>query len=284
METQHWIFSDLQFGQDGSDGGTLARAVDDILGEGIKLDSAWLLGDIAYGPNPEIMHRAAEEIPAQMERLGVAVYYVMGNHEMDHLRGEGRVLFPLHAQARANPRWHAAAVDEFYFTENFGGTLVVFMGDHAAKDGSWLVSHGGPSDAGVYPHTAGAYAALRKKIIEHGGPVVTASHYALDGGGQRPSELLDALLPLPANVTLHVHGHAHIGDTIWNKGNPWRRNNPIRDSAVRQINISAMEEERSPGSHSAVLTLGPQGPERLRIRCSGEKRWVEDYAFPLTAD
>lgn len=279
MQTHHWIFSDLQFAQEESDGTTLPKAVDDMLELELPLDSAWLLGDIAYGSDAEKLQHAARVIPAQLARLGVPVYYVMGNHEIDHLRTTKNVCFPLHEQALTNPQWHVAELDDFYFTEIFGDTLVVFMGDHAAKDGSWFISHGSSSNQKAYPHSPSAYEQLRKKIAAYGGPVVIASHYAF--AGQRPSELLNALLPLPANVMLHLHGHAHIGDMIWNKENPWQRNNPIKGSAIRQINISAMETERSPGSHSAILSLGPNGPERLRIRCSAEKRWTEDFTFPL---
>lgn len=282
MQTRHWIFSDLQFAQTKNNETALVAAVDDMCETGLPLDSVWLLGDIAYGVDAKKLERAAQIIPRQLERLGCPVYYVMGNHEMDFLRVTGQVSFPLHAQALVNPQWHVAEIDSFYFTEIFGNTLVVFMGDHAAKDGSWFVSHGGVPKINSYPYSLEDYETLRRKISAYEGPVVVASHYALSGN-QRPSPLLHYLLPLPKNVRAHLHGHAHIGDLVWNKENPWLRKNHIEGSNYHQFNISALEPERSPGSHSAILTLGTDGPIRLRIRCSKKKQWIEEFLLPASS-
>ncbi len=117
-------------------------------------------------------------------------------------------------------------------------------------------------------------------MAEFDGPVAIASHYALPGG-QKPSGLMARLLPLPENVKLMLHGHAHIGDLVWNKDNPWQRDNPVEGHALRQFNISALETLRSPGSHSAVLGLSPSGLFSLRIRCHQERAWLD--SFPLGA-
>jgi hypothetical protein len=111
---------------------------------------------------------------------------------------------------------------------------------------------------------------------DHGGPVIIASHYALPGG-QRPNARLAELLPLPPNVSLFLHGHAHIGDTVFNAENPWQRANPISGETRLQYNISALESWRSPGSHSAILDLVDGVPERLRIRCHEKQEWVEEF-------
>jgi hypothetical protein len=78
-------------------------------------------------------------------------------------------------------------------------------------------------------------------------------------------------------VRLHLHGHAHIGDLVWNKENPWQRENPITGDARKQFNISALETARTPGSHSALLELYSDGAIKLRIRCHLEKKWVEEF-------
>ncbi len=40
---------------------------------------------------------------------------------------------------------------------------------------------------------------------------------------------------------------------------------------------SKTHPSRSPGSHSAILEFGPQGPTLLRIRCHLERRWTETF-------
>ena len=42
-------------------------------------------------------------------------------------------------------------------------------------------------------------------------------------GGNRASEHLSTLLPLPHQVKIHFYGHAHIGDYAWAKENAYRR-------------------------------------------------------------
>lgn len=159
-----------------------------------------------------------------------------------------------------------------------GDSLAVFMGDHAALDGEWFTTHGGVSGQTPerYPHGPESYTRLSQALADFGGPVVTAAHYAL-AGGQKPSGLMNRLLPLPANVKLVLHGHAHSGDLVWNKDNPWKRNNPVTGQALRQFNVSALESVRSPGSHSAVLEISPIGPASLRIRCHQKREWETTY-------
>lgn len=281
-ESLHWVFSDLQFLHAGSDGMPLQNAVDDILEQGLPLRSVWLLGDIAYGTNAASLREATMVIPKQLARVNAPVYYILGNHEIDYFWHTQIVMPPLYGQVRDNDQWHVPELDRFYFTETFDETLVVFMGDHIAKDGRWATS-GGDCASEFYPYSAADYQQLRNKMAAHNGPVVMASHYALPGG-QRASKLLRHLLPLPENVRTHLYGHAHIGDLIWNKERPWQRENPVEGSSIRQFNISALEPERSPGSHSAILTLGPNGPRRLRIRCSQKKQWVEEFLLPAPSE
>jgi hypothetical protein len=173
-------------------------------------------------------------------------------------------------------------LDDFFFVRRMGNCLIVFMGDHADPNGSWFTSHGGVSGESPesYPHHAASYTRLSRAMEDFEGPVIIASHYALPGG-QKPSPLMARLFPLPENVTLFLHGHAHIGDLVWNKDNPWQRDNPITGHGLRQFNISALESTRSPGSHSAILELGPSGPASLRIRSHQDRKWTETWQSPF---
>lgn len=270
--TRIWVHSDLQLAEPEQAKIILSTAVDDLLDLGIALDAIWCLGDAHCGTNEEALQKVAAINIDQLQRLKAPVYYVMGNHEMD-LRGAKKVSrFPLHDLAVTNPNWHMAPLDEFYFCAEFNGFLVVFLTDHAALDGSWWSSHGYINGEG-YPHLTDSYEKLRRLMRDYGGPVIIASHYSFPGG-QRPNELMKQLFPLPENVCLHLYGHAHIGDLVWNKDDPWEREHPITGHAQKQVNISALESLRSPGSHSALLELHADGSLALHIRCHLEKKWL----------
>lgn len=275
-----WIHSDLQLAEPHRAREVFTAAVDDILDLNLDLAAAWCLGDALSGRNEAALEEVAAASLEQLDRLGVPICYVMGNHEMDLRRAEPFLnRYPLYEAARQRDDWHTMdQLSDFYFVRECFGTLVVFMGDHADSDGRWWTSHGAiKDDTDAYPHTPSAYAALRDTLAAWRGPVVTVSHYAYPGG-QRPSALMGRLLPLPANVRLHLYGHAHIGDLVHNKERPWQRDNPIDgQTRPRQFNISALETIRSPGSHSAVLDFGPEGPTTLRIRCHLQRRWVETF-------
>ncbi len=259
-------------------GKLLTAAVDDLLDLDLDLAATWCLGDALCGGEEAALEEVAAASIQQLARLDVPVCYVMGNHEMDLKRRHNLDRYPLYERARDHAQWHTMpTLSDFYFARRCFNTLVIFMGDHAAADGQWWTSHGRiEDDAEAYPHTPPQYRALRDRIAAHQGPVLTVSHYAYPGG-QRPSELMRRLLPLPGNVCLHMYGHAHIGDLVHNKEKPWQRDNPVENQALRQFNISALETRRSPGSHSAILEFGPQGPTRLRIRCHLERRWTETF-------
>lgn len=270
-----WVHSDLQLAEPKQAEVILSTAVDDLLELGISLDAVWCLGDAHCGTNEENLQLVAATNIAQLKRLNAPVYYVMGNHEMD-LRNAKKVLrFPLYDLAVNNPDWHVTVLDELYFCAEFNGFLVVFLSDHAALDGSWWTAHGYVNGEG-YPYLADSYERLRCLMRDHNGPVIMASHYAFPGG-QRPSDLMKQFFPLPENFRLHLYGHAHIGDLVWNKEDPWVREHPITGQPQKQFNISALESLRSPGSHSALLELHADGAIEMRIRCHLEKKWVEYF-------
>jgi calcineurin-like phosphoesterase family protein len=271
--TRIWVHSDLQLARPAEAEEVLTRAVDDMLQLSLPLDAVWCLGDAICHTDEAALDEVARINMAQLRRLNAPVYYVMGNHEMD-LMNKGIARFPLWERAAQDGQWRVGALEDFYFWEEFGNFMVVFMGDHAARDGSWWTSHG-YANGQSYSHTVMQYEALRRRMERFSGPVIIASHYAFPGG-QRPAPLMERLLPLPSNVVLHLHGHAHIGDLVWNKENPWKRANPITGDARHQYNISALETARSAGSHSALLELYPDSTVSLHIRCHLREEWGQE--------
>lgn len=269
-----WAHSDLQLAEPAQAEATLAGAVDDLIGIHWQPDAIWCIGDAHCGVNAALLSKVAKINIAQLTRLHAPVYYALGNHELD-LVASGIPCVPLHDLALKEPNWHVARREDFYFCAEFGMFLAVFFNDHLAPDGTWWHFHGSHHGKG-YPYTKKHYDQLRRRISKHHGPVILASHYAFPGG-QRPSKQLAQFLPLPPNARAHLYGHAHIGDLVWNKENPWQRKNPIIGDARPQINISALESKRSPGSHSALLELYSNGAIVVKIRCHLERRWLERF-------
>ncbi len=283
MSARIWAISDIQQSAPAEALTTLSAAVDDILATNLKLDAVWCLGDALRGPDESALEQVADIFIRQLARLDLPVCYLLGNHDVDLKRARDVDRHPLWERARDDPNWHTMErLDAFFFARRVGDCLAVFMGDHAHPGGDWFTTHGGISGRipERYPHDRASYARLSQAMADFAGPVVIASHYALPGG-QKPSGLMERLLPLPSNVKLVMHGHAHIGDLVWNKDNPWQRDNPVTGQPLRQFNVSALESVRSPGSHSAVLEIGSSGPVSLRIRCHQEHKWLD--TFPLAA-
>lgn len=272
-----WVISDLQPPSEERARQVLRDAVDDMLSLDVALDAIWCLGDALRGANENLLDLTTSVFLTELKRCGVPVCYLLGNHDMDLRSQTGAARFPLWEAARSNPDWHVQErLEDFYFLRRVGRCLVVFLGDHADPSGGWWTTHGGVRDGEKYPHPPQAYAALSRRLAEWDGPVIVASHYAFPGG-QKPSPLLAQLLPLPGNVRAILHGHAHIGDLTWNKDDPWERLHDVTGQPLRQYNVSALEPDRSPGSHSALLEISPSDAMTLRIRCHETRRWEDQF-------
>ncbi len=276
-----WISSDLQLNRPETAHSVLSNAVEDVLSLKLPLVGAWCLGDALVGTDFAALDEVAATSVELYERLGVPVCYIMGNHEMDLYRHGGVNRYLIYERVCSRPGWRTMeTLSDLYFSVEVADHRVFFLGDHADNDGRWLTVAGavyGPEPQ-AYPHGPNAYNGLRDAIRASDQPVLVASHYAFQGG-QRAGALQDALLPLPPNVRAHFHGHAHIGDLVWNKENPWNRVNPIAESSIAQYNVSALETERSPGSHSALLAFEDDGRLRIRFRCHATREWIEEYTI-----
>jgi hypothetical protein len=272
-----WVISDLQPPSEERARQVLHDAVDDVLSLDVAPRAIWCLGDALRGPDEKLLEVTTSVFLTELKRCGVPICYLLGNHDMDLRHKTGVPRFPLWEAARTTPGWHVQEhLEDFYFLRRFGRCLAVFLGDHADSGGGWWTTHGGVRDGEKYPHPPEAYAALSRRLATWDGPVIVASHYAFPGG-QKPSPLQAQMLPLPANVRAVLHGHAHIGDLIWNKDDPWERLHDVTGQPLRQYNISALEPDRSPGSHSALLEISSSGAMTLRIRCHEKRRWEDHF-------
>jgi hypothetical protein len=275
-----WVQSDLQLSQPELARRVLADAVADMQTLDLDLAAIWCLGDALCGRHVAHLEEVATASVALLETFQRPIAYLMGNHEMD-LRDHGHHRWPLYELAAGRPLWHAQAhLGEPWFERRCCGQRVLFLGDHAAPgpDGTWYVQHHHIKGTG-YPYTEADWAALRQRVEDSPEPVLTVSHYALPGG-PRPGHLLARLLPLPATVLTHLHGHAHIGDLVWNRDRPWQRECTITGCRTLQYNISALETARSPGSHSALLRFTNGRLRTILIRCHQTHVWTESFTLP----
>jgi len=260
-----WVISDLQQHEPAKARACLERAIEDFRACALPCDGIWYLGDGIEGANREALLEMSRMQAELLGRLGLPVRYVMGNHDLDYFRSrrrEGEVMpvqaedFPFRETISRLPGWRTTpAIDDFFFLEDLGQIAVVFLSDHVDPGGAWYTTHGEVrGDAAAYPHGQEAYDRLRGKIASCGKPVILASHYALSGGA-RPSELLNRLLPLPHNVQLHLHGHSHIGDTVWGGKDCHRKVAGVDNHAIPQVNISSLEDDRGSSIRSVILDI-----------------------------
>ena len=285
LHKRFWIFSDLQQVLPHMAEECLRIALEDMADKKDRIDQIWYLGDAMEGKNPE---RVAEMVDMQVRLLtdfGVPVRFIMGNHDLDltsNAPAGTPPILPVYDAFRNVPGWRTTdTFTDFYFTETFGDTLVVFLSDHVAPDNRWFATQQGlrGPDPEAYAHAPSAYDQLRDQMTAWQGPVILAGHYAFPGGarGAPPDGLLNRLLPLPDNVKLVLHGHAHTGDWPYGKEKTFQRLGWIDWHPVPQANISSLDRTRGSQTRSAVLDLYQDGTLGLYFRDHEDQMWSDAF-------
>lgn len=280
-----WTFSDLQQTMPEMAEDCLSRALADMEGVLPDITRIWYLGDAMEGREPE---RLAAMTAMQVEKLGrtrLPLRFIMGNHDLDaalKCAAGPPPMLPTYEAFRKVPGWRTTErFSEFYFTETMGETLVVFLSDHVAPDNAWQATQHGVrgEDPGAYPHTVEDYHLLRRRMAAWRGPVIVAGHYAFPGGARGAPEggLLERLLPLPDNVVLALHGHAHTGDWPYGKAKTFQRVGWIDWHDIPQANISSLDRTRGSQTRSAVLHLHADGGMGLFFRDHEDGVWSDVF-------
>jgi hypothetical protein len=256
----------------------MTSAVEDFRSLNLTIEQIWYLGDAVEEANlPHLQEMAAMQVE-MLGAFGVPLKYVLGNHDFDYARksGAAKPAAIFRDAVARTPGWRTTdSIESFYFFDQIGEFTVVFFSDHADPAGRWVSTHGlvhGQSSA--YPYDAAAYQAVRDRISEIDGPVITCSHYAFSGGN-RPSALHDLMLPLPTNIRLHLYAHAHIGDGAWAGKDLYRKISSVDNHPIIQCDIASLEDARGSATRSAVLEIYEDQSLGLFFRNHSSRNWEE---------
>ncbi len=257
---RYWLISDLQQGRPELAERYLNIAMDDFRSLNIKIDGVCYLGDAAEGVNLRDLKVMTDMQTALLDSLQVPIYYSIGNHELDYYRYARergiKPYIPFYEWVKNKPNWHMIPDQEsFWFYHETDDFVFLFFSDHASKDGSWCATHQRmprENELPFYPHKKSAWIAVRDRFANCGKPVFTFSHCAFPGGN-RPSEYLAQMLPLPLNFRAHFHGHSHIGDANWGGKDVYRQIACIDDAPVMQFDISSLDHLRGTTVRSAIF-------------------------------
>ncbi|MDB5324088.1 MAG: hypothetical protein JWN40_5719 [Phycisphaerales bacterium] len=274
-----WVFSDLQQSIPAEARRCLSTAVDDFRSLGLPVEQIWYLGDAVEGARLDHLEEMAAMQVEVLTSFGVPLRYVLGNHDFDLLTQDkgrsGRAAIFRDAVLRT-PGWRTTdSIESFYFSVRIGEFTVAFFSDHADPMGRWISTHGTVhGEASAYPHDAAAYRQVRDELAGAAGPVITCSHYAF-AGGNRPSSLHDLMLPLPANIRLHLYGHAHIGDAVWAGKDLYRKIATVDHHPLIQCDVASLEDGRGSATRSMVLEIYRDRSLGLFFRNHSTRRWEE---------
>lgn len=273
-----WLISDLQQGNPANAERYFSAAVSDLKSLDPALDGVCYLGDAAEGIDLQKLKTMTDMQLSLLDSLNVPVYYSMGNHELDYYnycRREGLPpSIPFYETVRQKKNWHLIADQEdFYFSVEMEDFIMLFFSDHASKDGSWVATHQFlPPETEPYPHTKEKWQAVRDEFAKTQKPVFTFSHCAYPGGN-RPSQFLEQLLPLPENFRAHFYGHAHIGDHYWAGEHLYRQIACVEHQQQLQFDISSLDHLRGTTVRSAIFDYYGNGEYAVFFRDHLNHRW-----------
>lgn len=279
---RYWLISDLQQRDPALAERYFRTAMKDMHRMSLDLNGICYLGDAAEGVSLTDLKTMTDMQLDLLDSLNVPVYYVMGNHELDFYRKavqDGTTpRIPFYEAIRNRKNWHTVPDQEtFWFTHETDDFVFLFFSDHAAEDGSWIATHQAlPPQEQPYPHTKEVWQSIRDRFAAAGKPVFTFAHCGFPGGN-RPSQYLEQLLPLPDNFRAHIHGHAHIGDREWAGKDLYRQISGMDDHPQMQFDIASLDSLRGTTVRSAVFDYFGDGEYGISFRDHKNQRWEQVF-------
>lgn len=277
-----WFMSDLQQANPPQAKQCLTTAITDYNILGNPADLICYLGDSVESHHLIHLREMADMQVEAFDHLGIPLCYVTGNHDYDYASyfQDQKPCMPFYESVGQKENWFTTKkCDDFYFTYKIGEFTIFFLSDHISPDNKWCVTHGDiQRGKEFYPYAIEDVNRLRAEIAACNGPVITASHYAFLGGN-RESQLMSKLFPLPSNVRIHFYGHAHIGDFDWARENAYRRIAWTDWHDIPQINVSSFENVRGTACRSVLLHLYEDCGMGIFFRNHDKQIFTESY-FP----
>ena len=289
---RYWLISDLQQKDPVIAKRCMDTAMEDFHSLGLEVNGICYLGDAVEGVNPQALEQMTAMQLKHFMTIPAPVYYVPGNHELDTYRtalAEGKPphVF-LYDKVQDLHQWKTQKNQtDFYFQADVGDFMMFFFPEHASLDGSWYTSHGGvqPQKTGpeAYPYTQEDFQHVRELMASAGKPVFIFSHYAFPGGN-RPSDLLGQLFPLPRNVRAHFCGHAHIGDAAWAGKDLYRKMCCVDNHPIMQFDIASLDDIRGSTVRSAFFEYYGRGEYAVFFRDHKGQLWEDCYIGSLSPE
>ena len=257
-----WVFSDLQQPRYESAKACLSISMEDYDRLGKPAQMIWYLGDSTEGRNLEQLYKMTELQEEAYGSLGIPLCYATGNHDYDYAEQcmrEGRTDYemPFYDMVRRHPGWHTTLdTEDTWFKVNVGNYAAYFFCDHVAHDNSWCATHNRIRWGGkLYPYTESYFAGVRAEMAKEEQPrIITAAHCAFPGGN-RETEILSHLQPLPLKTRLHLYGHAHIGEYLCPKERVFSQIQWIDWQDIPQVDVASFENVRGSYCHSVILQI-----------------------------
>ncbi len=281
-----WVLSDLQQALYENAERCLNTCMEDYELLGRPADMIWYLGDSTESSNlPELKRMTALQEEA-FGSLNIPLCYTTGNHDYDyaekcHKEGKTDFEMPFYDMVRAHEGWHTTKeCDETWFKVELGNYMIYFFTDHVAKDNSWCSTHNRMRyGAENYPYTQEHFDAIRKDMEECGKPhIITAAHCAFPGGN-RETEILSKIQPLPLNTHLHLYGHSHIGEYRCPKERVFSQIQWVDWQDIPQIDVASFEDVRGSYCRSVLLQIYEDDTLGVFFRNHNEHRFMSAY-FP----
>lgn len=277
-----WIFSDLQQSFPELAKRCLDISMVDFYSMGKPAEMMWYLGDAVEGANPDLLYKMTELQISAFENTKLPLCFVMGNHDLDYPNHDSQkgksVILPFYEAVKMHTDWYTIEdYSKWYFKVPLGNYMVYFFSDHIADDKSWIFHREKIEGAEYYPNHD-IFEKVRAEMSSETCDIITCSHYSFSGGN-RASEIMSKLLPLPYQHKIHFYGHAHIGDYAWAKENAYRRISNINWHDIPQINVSSFENIRGNTCRSVFLHIYEDNSMGIFFRNHDDHVFTECY-FP----
>ena len=257
-----WVFSDLQQAKYENAERCLSICMEDYLKLGSPAEMIWYLGDSTESANLPELFRMTKLQEDAFGSLKIPLAYATGNHDYDyaeycHRNGSADYRMPFYDMVQNHEGWLTTKdCEDSWFKFELGDFMVYFFCDHIAHDNSWCSTHNRIRwGAENYPYGQAHWDSIRQDMEQCEKPhLLTAAHCAFPGGN-RDTEILSKIQPLPLRTRLHLYGHSHIGEYTCPKERIFSQISWIDWQDIPQVDVASYENIRGIYCHSVIMQI-----------------------------